>query len=103
MPRASAVKKTVSKEKKEKSSVKRPMSAFFWYLAKRRASLLNEKPELKTNVREVGRIVGVEWKAMSTEQRKPYVKLQEDDKKRYDNEKAKEDKKDDKGKAAKKE
>lgn len=67
---------------------KRPMPAFFWFLGKRRTTLIAERPELKSQAKEVGKLLGDEWKAMTDAQKAPYQKMHEQDKKRYEAEKA---------------
>lgn len=76
-------------KKKEKDGPKRPMSAFFQFLGDRRPKLISERPELKSKVKDVGKILGDEWRSMTDAEKAPYVKKQEEDKKRYEAEKAK--------------
>lgn len=89
-PRKSDANKTATKTgAKPKSDIKRPMSAFFQFLGERRSKLIAEKPELRSRVKDVGKILGDEWKGMTDAQKAPFVKKHQDDKKRYEAEKAK--------------
>ena len=58
---------------------KRAMSAFFYFLAERRPPLMQQGLKMT----EVPKKVGEEWREMNEEARKPYDKLNEEDKARY--------------------
>ena len=49
-----------------------------------RAQVKEENPTLP--VTEIAKVIGAKWKALSTAEKEPYVKLAADDKVRYDRE-----------------
>ena len=69
------------KAKKDKDAPKRPLSAYFFYIQERRETLKKEKPNLEN--KELIKTMGEEWNKLSDEEKKPYVKKAEADKKRY--------------------
>ena len=69
------------KAKKDKDAPKRPLSAYFFYIQERREALKKEKPNLEN--KELIKTMGEEWNKLSDEEKKPYVKKAEADKKRY--------------------
>lgn len=75
--------KKAKKEKKE-GQPKKPMSAYFFYIGERRATLKEEKPDLGN--KEIVIEMGKEWAAMSDKDKAKYVKKAEEDKKRYEKE-----------------
>ncbi len=70
--------------KKDKDAPKRPLSAYFFYIQERREALKKEKPSLDN--KELIRTMGEEWNKLSDEEKKPYSKMAENDKKRYQDE-----------------
>lgn len=72
------------KAKKDKDAPKRPLSAYFFYIQERRETLKKEKPSLEN--KELIKTMGEEWNKLSDEDKKPYVKKAEADKKRYQEE-----------------
>ena len=70
--------------KKDKDAPKRPLSAYFFYIQERREALKKEKPNLDN--KELIRTMGEEWNKLSDEEKKPYSKMAENDKKRYQDE-----------------
>ena len=81
-----AKKKKEKKEKKDKNAPKRAISAFFFYQKERREPLKKEKPNLSN--KELISTMSNEWNNMSENDKKKYVSLAEEDKKRYEKEKA---------------
>lgn len=79
------------KAKNDKDAPQRAFSAFFFYNKERRPLLAKEQPSL--NNKEIISTMSKEWNALSEEKKKPYNKMAEDDKKRYEDEKAKYEKK----------
>ena len=67
--------------KKDKNAPKRPISAYFFYNQERRETLKKERPTLDN--KELIRIMSEEWNKLTDEEKKPYMKKAEDDKKRY--------------------
>ncbi len=70
--------------KKDKDAPKRPLSAYFFFIQERRESLKKEKPNLDN--KELIKAMGEEWNKLSDEEKKPYSKKAEADKKRYQDE-----------------
>ena len=79
-------KKKEKKEKKDKNAPKRAISAFFFYQKERREPLKKEKPNLSN--KELISTMVAEWNKMKDTDKKKYVELAEQDKKRYEKEKA---------------
>ena len=79
-------KKKEKKEKKDKNAPKRAISAFFFYQKERREPLKKEKPNLSN--KELISTMSAEWNKMKDTDKKKYVELAEQDKKRYEKEKA---------------
>ena len=67
--------------KKDKDAPKRPISAYFFYNQERRETLKKEKPNLDN--KDLIRAMSEEWNKLTDEEKKPYVKKAEADKKRY--------------------
>ncbi len=67
--------------KKDKDAPKRPISAYFFYNQERREQLKKEKPNLDN--KDLIRAMSEEWNKLTDEQKKPYVKKADADKKRY--------------------
>ena len=74
------------KEKKEAGAPKRALSPFLYYTLDRRPDLKKEKPELSH--KEMLSEMGVEWNNMKEEDKKKYIQKADEDKKRYEREKA---------------
>ena len=72
------------RSKKDKDAPKRPLSAYFFFIQERRETLKKEKPNLDN--KELIKAMGEEWNKLSDEEKKPYSKKAEADKKRYQDE-----------------
>lgn len=68
-------------KKKEGDKPKRPITAYSLYLNQRRPIIIQEHPELKE--KEINSLLRKEWKALSLEQKKPYIDFKEKDRLRY--------------------
>lgn len=81
-------KKQVKKDKKEKdpNAPKRAISAFFAFQKVRRNTLKVEQPTLAN--KDMVRFMSEEWKLFTAEQKIPYEKIAEEDKKRYSKDKS---------------
>ncbi|XP_042479548.1 high mobility group B protein 13-like isoform X2 [Macadamia integrifolia] len=75
------VEKEGKKTRKEKDPLKpkHPLSAFFLFSKDRRATLLQES----TNILEIAKLAGEEWKNMTEEQRGPYEEMAKQKKEKY--------------------
>ena len=80
-------KKPEKKEKKKKdpNAPKRAASGYLFYSNARRPLLKEEQPNLA--VKDIMGVLGTEWKALSDAEKKPYLDMAEEDKKRYAKEK----------------
>ncbi|KAG0751912.1 hypothetical protein G6F57_017189 [Rhizopus arrhizus] len=78
--------KKARRSKKDPSAPKRGLSAYMFFSQDQRPNVKEENP--KASFGEIGKILGERWKALSEEEKKPYLKKAEDDKKRYEDEKA---------------
>ncbi len=54
---------------------KQPLSAFFLFSKAKRAQVVSERPEMASQVAEVARLAGAEWKTMDQTERAPYVAM----------------------------
>lgn len=62
----------IALEDEDPGYVKRPMNAFMVWSTKRRKILSHENPALHN--KELSKRLGVEWKALSEEEKRPYIK-----------------------------
>ena len=74
------------KKKKDSNAPKRALSPFLFYTLDRRPELKKEKPELSH--KEMLSEMGVEWNNMKEQDKKKYIQKADEDKKRYEKEKA---------------
>jgi hypothetical protein len=74
----------VQKKLKDKNAPKRPASSYMFYSNAERSRVRAENPKMKLT--EISKILGAGWKQLDEKGRKPYVKLAEKDKKRYETE-----------------
>ena len=74
------------KEKRDFNAPKRPVTAFFYFQSERRMALKKESPNLdnKTMVSKMS----LEWNSMNENDKLKYMKKAEEDRKRYEKEKA---------------
>ena len=61
---------------------KKPLSAYTNFFKQIATDALKAKPDLK--VTEIGKMAGLQWNALSDEDKKPFIKLAEDSKKVYE-------------------
>ncbi len=74
------------KGKKDFTAPKRPVIAFFFYQSERRLTLKKEFPYMLNKV--MVSKMSSEWKSMNESEKLKYVQLAEEDRKRYEKEKA---------------
>ncbi|KAI8646161.1 high mobility group box domain-containing protein, partial [Parasitella parasitica] len=74
------------RSKKDPNTPKRGLSAYMFFSQDQRATVKEENPEASFG--QIGKILGEKWKKMSDDEKKPYNKKAEADKKRYEDEKA---------------
>ncbi|CAO3614253.1 unnamed protein product [Mucor fragilis] len=72
--------------KKDPSAPKRGLSAYMFFSQDQRTTVKDENPDATFG--QIGKLLGEKWKNMSDDEKKPYVKKAEADKKRYEDEKA---------------
>ncbi|KIV94927.1 non-histone chromosomal protein 6, variant 3 [Exophiala mesophila] len=75
------------KKKKDPNAPKRGLSAYMFFANDQRENVREENPGISFG--QVGKVLGDRWKALSEKQREPYEKKAANDKKRYEDEKAK--------------
>lgn len=68
------------------NKVKRPMNAYMLFSKEKRAEIIQQKPELKSKVAEVAKLIGNHWKEMTSEEKVKYQNLALKDKQRYESE-----------------
>ena len=76
---------TKKSRKKEKTGPKRPTQAYIFFCKSQRDVVKRENPDM--NGKNVTAELGARWKALSEDDKKPYLALVEEDKKRYESEK----------------
>ena len=74
------------KEKKSPTAPKRAMTAFLYYTKDRREILKKEKPDL--DHKQIISTMGTEWNKLKDGEKKKYLDLASEDRKRYEKEKA---------------
>ena len=74
------------KEKKDFDAPKRPVTAFFFFQSERRLTLKKEAPNME--IKEMVTKMSEEWKRMNEKDKIKYMKKAEEDRKRYEKEKA---------------
>ncbi|KAI7864901.1 high mobility group box domain-containing protein [Spinellus fusiger] len=72
--------------KKDPSAPKRGLSAYMFFSQDQRQQVKDENPEATFG--SIGKLLGEKWKKMSDTDKKPYIEKAEQDKKRYEDEKA---------------
>lgn len=75
-----------SKKKKDPNAPKRPLAAFMFFSQQQRPAMKESNPA--ATIGDLGKLLGKKWNDMTDEQKKPYVMQAEEDKKRYEAEKA---------------
>ena len=75
------------KKKKDPNAPKRGTTAFMFYSAKMRPIIKEEKPE--TTFTEMGKLIGEKWREISSEEKKKFEAMANEDKERYNKELAK--------------
>ena len=80
------MRKRKKREKKDPNAPKRALSAFFVFQTERRVSLKKEKPDLDN--RQMIYEMSNEWKQMNDEDKQKYQIKADEDRKRYEKEKA---------------
>ncbi|KAJ2245117.1 hypothetical protein GGH97_002949 [Coemansia sp. RSA 475] len=83
---ASDSKKTKPRPPRNKSKFKRFRNAFIYYVNDQRDKVGESTKKLKN--REFLQLMSARWKSLSEEERSPYVKLAEEDKKRFNEDQA---------------
>lgn len=86
------VKKEPTKRKMKKSDVKKPTSAYLYFVSDYRKVLKKKGKEIN-KVQEVAKLCGIAWKSMTDEEKAPYTAKYATDKARFLKEKEAEDKK----------
>lgn len=81
-----AKKATKRSAKKDSSDPKRNLTAYMFFSKDYREKVRQENP--KASFGEIGKLLGKKWKDMSEKEKVPYVDKAEEDKKRYEKEKA---------------
>eukprot|EP00922_Rhytidocystis_sp_ex-Travisia-forbesii_P063634 GHVS01094639.1.p1 GENE.GHVS01094639.1~~GHVS01094639.1.p1 ORF type:complete len:109 (+),score=20.85 GHVS01094639.1:248-574(+) len=78
--------KRVKRAKKDKNAPKRAKSSYLCFTMENRQAVIEKDPSLAKKVVKVSSILGAQWKKLTDAQKIPYVKLANDDKKRYEKE-----------------
>lgn len=76
---------TEKKKKCKRSGPKRGLTAYIFFCKEHRQILKDEDPDMST--KDITSELGKRWKALSDKDKKPFVKLAEKDKERYQDEK----------------
>ncbi|WP_411027357.1 hypothetical protein, partial [Salmonella sp. s54925] len=76
-------------KKKDHNKPKRPMTAYFFFLASARENLRKRRnageEDVPTKIGDIAKYAGNEWKQMTTEEKQPFTYLHEEAKKEYEN------------------
>lgn len=68
------------------NKIKRPMNAYMLFSKEKRAEIIQQKPELKSKVAEVAKLIGNHWKEMTGEEKSKYKNLALENKQRFESE-----------------
>merc|ERR1712243_230014 len=71
-------------KKKDPNAPKRPTSAYFFYAGDVRPGIREENPDMK--ITEVMSLIGQQWRELEEEDKKPYEEQAAKDRKRYEKE-----------------
>mmetsp|Transcript_2460 Transcript_2460/g.2886 ORF Transcript_2460/g.2886 Transcript_2460/m.2886 type:complete len:94 (-) Transcript_2460:244-525(-) len=71
------------KKKVKKDGPKKAMSAYIFFSNKRRPEIVVDKPELKSKITEISKLIGEEWRGLDDTAKAPFFKEAEKDKQRY--------------------
>lgn len=71
------------KHQKEPGAPKRPLSAYMLFAREKRNEVLKEQPELKSNVKEVARILGEMWRSASASEKQHFAAVAAKEKAKY--------------------
>ena len=74
------------KAKRDFNAPKRPVTAFFFFQSERRLTLKKESPNMDN--KEMVKKMSEEWKALNDKDKTKYMQKAEEDRKRYEKEKA---------------
>jgi len=69
------------KKKKDVNAPKKPSSGFMWFSKETRPKIKEKNPAATFG--ELGKLIGEAWRAMSEDDKKPFMKKAEEDKERY--------------------
>ncbi|GFE55463.1 high mobility group protein [Babesia ovis] len=83
----SAVRKS-RKAKKDPNAPKRALSSYMFFAKEKRVEIIAKHPEIAKDVAAVGKMIGSAWNALSEAEKKPYEKKADEDRARYEREKA---------------
>ncbi|CAI5476506.1 unnamed protein product [Closterium sp. Yama58-4] len=84
MPKAAKGKEKGGKKKKDPNAPKRPLAPYMFYCKEQREVVKANNPDVSFG--ELGKILGAQWKELDDKEKRPYMKMAEDDKKRYQDE-----------------
>ncbi|CAI7782391.1 unnamed protein product [Closterium sp. NIES-54] len=84
MPKAAKGKEKGGKKKKDPNAPKRPLAPYMFYCKEQREVVKSNNPDVSFG--ELGKILGAQWKELDDKEKRPYMKMAEDDKKRYQDE-----------------
>jgi len=76
--------KKQKKKKKDPNAPKRPTSAYFFYAGDVRPGIREENPDMK--ITEVMSMIGAQWRELDEDEKKPYHEQAAKDRKRYEKE-----------------
>ena len=73
------------KAKKDPNRVKKPKSAYMFFCGEKRAEVQNANPNKRMG--DISKVLGAMWQNLSESDRVPYMKMNEEDVDRYEDEK----------------
>ncbi|CRG95975.1 hypothetical protein PGAL8A_00318800 [Plasmodium gallinaceum] len=76
------------KNKKDPHAPKRSLSAYMFFAKEKRAEIIRNDPELSKDVATVGKMIGEAWNKLGEKEKIPFEKKAQEDKIRYEKEKA---------------
>ena len=76
--------KLKGKKKKDPNAPKRAITAFMFYSTKMRPIIKKEQPDIKFT--EMGKLIGEKWRELSSDDKKEFEDMANEDKERYNDE-----------------
>ncbi|KAL8449651.1 hypothetical protein Emed_002906 [Eimeria media] len=82
-PAASSHRSSSKKHQKDPAAPKRPLSAYMLFAKEKRAEVLQQQPELRSQVKEVAKAIGELWRAADAAEKQHFAAAAAKEKAKY--------------------